>query len=373
MIFRTFCLLCTVMCCSLCRGQSLEQQMTVSRPQCGDVLLNASELLPRLYAAGQFDSIRTATAIMNRFCNADAPEVTLIDALLDIQDPPRRQNWSDSGMHLLNVLIRYAATVGTTPGTRHKPFQYYYLPDDERKLFALVQQWATDLLRSRTMDNETAFVCRVLAGEIKNPESTIRRERATYPGWYALLHQSYETMRQGGGRILSLTAGDWIPTGNLGTLGAHTQLGFQIGGRGKSNELDLTLQFRPGNASHAYTVRRSDSLYTLNNFTGGYIGLDFAHYFYTGIHLEAGLMAGAGYDGFDISGNSSDHSQDYLKPWGIGSFNFNTGFRVNFFVNPRFFLGVVVRHHYISYHNPGGTSLDGNAFSIDLIAGSCRR
>lgn len=82
--------------------------------------------------------------------------------------------------------------------------------------------------------------------------------------------------------------------------------------------------------------------------------------------VEFGWMAGAGYDGFDIP---SSGNEDYLKPSGIGSFNANTGIRFNYFNSNNTFLGVLARYHIANYKNKGGSSLQGNSFSIDLILG----
>ena len=112
-----------------------------------------------------------------------------------------------------------------------------------------------------------------------------------------------------------------------------------MGGRGKSNEFDLTLLCRFGYTQGMYYVSRSDSLFALDHFLGGYIGLDYSHYFFQAVRWEAGLTGGVGYDGFDIADPASnDHSEDYLKPFSIGSLNLNAGVRVNYFFNPHFLL-----------------------------------
>ena len=59
----------------------------------------------------------------------------------------------------------------------------------------------------------------------------------------------------------------------------------------------------------------------------------------------------------------------YLKPLSINSFNFNTGLRFNYFFNARGFIGLQSRYNFINYGNKGGTSLRGDAISIDLLFG----
>jgi hypothetical protein len=74
-----------------------------------------------------------------------------------------------------------------------------------------------------------------------------------------------------------------------------------------------------------------------------------------------------GYDGFDVFTSEADIQN--LKPNSIGSFNANGGLKFNFYVNPTLYFGLQGRYNWINYNNKGGTSLNGNAFSIDFIIG----
>ncbi len=347
--------------------------MTARQPECRDVLINASTTLPKLYDEKEFDSLRVAIGVIKKYCDANSPGVMYVGILLDMQQSSFDVNSLDSGNKLNALLVEYPQATRDSKGYGLPMRRYYYFSDYERVLFAFIQRWATDLLHSNSLNDEETFICNVLAGNLKHPETTLKANKTKYPQLYALVRKNYGDSRSHGAGVMTFSAGTWIPSGNLSILGTHPQFGLQFGGRGKNNELDLTLQVRVGRSSHYYTVLRSDSVYSRNNFTGGYVGLDFAHYFYTSTNFEAGLLVGAGYDGFDISGDTNDHNEDYLKPWGIGSFNFNTGFRMNYFFNPRLFIGIVAKHNYISYHNHGGTDMSGNAFSIDLLIGGSGR
>jgi hypothetical protein len=170
--------------------------------------------------------------------------------------------------------------------------------------------------------------------------------------------------------VIALIAGIWRPTGSLRILGTHPSLGVQIGGRGKSNEFDFTMQFRFVNAPGKYYISRKDSLYAFSHFFGGYIGIDYSHYFLRSGNFEFGTTGGVGFDGFDfIDPEENDHSSDYLKPFSINSLNLNAGARLNYFFNPRFFIALVAKYNYISYNNKNGSSLSGHPFSIDFIIG----
>src|SRR5882724_4068675 len=166
----------------------------------------------------------------------------------------------------------------------------------------------------------------------------------------------------------AFTAGVWAPTSRLKVLGTHPSLGMQGGIRTEKDELDANLSVRFVRTPHDYRVLKDDSLYSRHGFLGGYIGLDYTHFFYQETHFQLGLMAGAGYDGFTI-GNGSDDDNYYLRPLDIGSFNFNLGLRLSYSFKPSLYIGLLPRYNFIHYDNKGGTSLVGNAFSIDFVIG----
>jgi hypothetical protein len=165
---------------------------------------------------------------------------------------------------------------------------------------------------------------------------------------------------------VSVTGGFWIPTEKLKLLGAHPSLGCQVGYHHNVNDLALTIQFKFIEAAHPYTVLRNGRLYDLTHFFGGYIGVDYTRFIISDKSFQLGVVAGAGYDGFDIS---SGEGEEYLKPLSIGSLNVNTGLRFNFFYTARKFIGIQGRYNMINYKNEGGSTLTGDAITIDLIFG----
>jgi hypothetical protein len=42
---------------------------------------------------------------------------------------------------------------------------------------------------------------------------------------------------------------------------------------------------------------------------------------------------------------------------------------MNYYFDPRHYVGLLARYNFIRYSNPGGTPLDGNAITLDLIVG----
>ena len=61
-----------------CFAQSVQDQMTKRQPACRDVLINASNVLSKLYGVKEFDSMRIAVDVMQEFCGEQSPEVFYI-------------------------------------------------------------------------------------------------------------------------------------------------------------------------------------------------------------------------------------------------------------------------------------------------------
>jgi hypothetical protein len=99
--------------------------------------------------------------------------------------------------------------------------------------------------------------------------------------------------------------------------------------------------------------------------------VDYTHYLVSKLNFDLGLLAGAGYDGFDIT--SENYNYDALKPLSIGSFNANAGFKLNYFLTTSFYIGLQARYNFINYVNHGGTSMNGDAFSVDLFIGGNKK
>ncbi|HXL55894.1 MAG TPA: hypothetical protein VN958_06545, partial [Chitinophagaceae bacterium] len=214
------------------------------------------------------------------------------------------------------------------------------------------------------------FICKVFIGDITDPLKEIKQNKEKYPELSDLVQKNFTIQRKGFRSNYSFTSGIWLPSNNLSIVGNHPSFGLQLGGRGTHHGVDITMQFRFLKSANLYTVKRNNTLYKRDHFFGGYIGLDYTFYFISKTKFDLGWMAGAGYDGFDIA-NSSDenHNNNYLKPLSISSFNANTGVRFNYYFNPSFYLGLQSRYNWINYANSGGTNLNGDAISIDLIIG----
>jgi hypothetical protein len=334
--------------------------MTQKHPTCRDIFLNAMDIMPELYRHKLFDSLQTALSIWKTSCG-DIPEVQATALLLSIEKSTFSEKRMDSST--IDLLVNYSHAFS------HRNMSN--TPEGERSFYAFSSAWARLILRERHLDQNEKFICQVFAGEIDNPVKEIRNNTTTYPAFVDILQENERSQRNGFRTNYAFLGGIWIPMGDLALLGNHPSFGFQLGARDNSNQLDITLQFRFSNSSTYYTIKRNNSYYDLNNYFGGYIGLDYTYYLVNKLNFDLGVLGGIGYDGFDIS--SSDYNYDEMKPLSIGSFNANGGFKLNYYLSTSLYIGLQARYNFINYVNHGGTSMNGDAFSIDLIIGGNKK
>ncbi len=328
---------------------------------CYELYMESAYILPELYQRQDFDSIHYWINRRTEYCPVSDDLFALKTLLAIQQDRFNPDELPVTGLY--DLLERYASAVG------HAASGY----SDENRIYRLTSKWAYDLLGAKIMDSTESVLCRIFSGEIHHPARHIRGNRIQYELLNQKIRKDFLGYRAGPRPIVSFIAGIWMPNGKLSSLGVHPTIGLVLGGRNRLNEWDLVMDFRFINTPTPYKVLRQDSLYDRTYFFGGYVGIDYTRYFIHAPRFETGLIAGMGYDGFDISGSSNnsdeDNSDSYLKPTEIGSFNANLGIRLNYFLTKRSFIGLSVKYNFINYSNHGGTPLDGNAMSIHLIFG----
>ena len=342
---------------------SVEDAMTKIRPDCKDVYANALDLIPELYKVKFYDSLQKALTIWKKYCG-DIQEVTTLEILLSIEQSAFTESKYDST--LIARLNEHA-----TAYQNINMFGRYYV--NSKKYYEVTASWANILLQRSNLSSTEKFICNVLAGNIKNPSKEIKQHSNEYTYLNSLLQEELIQEKKNGFLEYTIIAGIWSPTGNMSVVGLHPSVGLQLGGRFNRGQLDITMQVRFLKSANTYTVKRNGSLYDLDHYLGGYIGLDYTYYLVNKTKFDVGVLGGIGYDGFDIASSNEDHSNDYLKPLSISSFNFNTGMRINYIVSSSFYIGLQGRYNFINYANNGGTNLNGNAFSVDLILGFTSR
>jgi len=330
----------------------------------------AAERLPALYKNGYYDSIAAYIGTIAKTTNSIFTFGTriLVNIQLNRFDISRLEN-----PDFLDTLQRYAyevrlsqATtppVGNEPGTRLEDMPY------EDRLFLFNTVWARLLTGTRQLDSSQVLLCNIIEGKVQNPMADIRQKRKLYPALDSLFTKRAIIVRNSVRGNFAYSFGMWAPQGNAVRLGVHPSAGLLLGGRNKLNEYNINISLRFGRTPQDYTVLRNNVLYNRHFYEGGYGGFEYTRYLYHSLYFEAGITGGIGYDSFDIANDKDDNSNDYLKPLEMGSLNLNAGFRINFFLNPRLYLGMDGKFNYVDYKNRGGSPVDGNAYTITMFFG----
>lgn len=283
------------------------------------------------------------------------------------------------------LLDNYAQEAKKVNGSFH-----YYIPvsrrflydatPDARSLILWIRTWARSLIAAYPLSPTEKFLCQVFDGDIVDPKATLEQQHGTYTDIDSLqhnIHQDYQDYfvaeRGRGGSTLSVMSGVWVPTGHLTTLGTHPSIGISVGGRNYWNEYDIVWAFRfLSPTPRTYTFQRNDSLFTSNHYDGGYIGFDYTRYLVHRTRYEFGFVSAVAYDYFSVA-NGFGGGEAEAHHWGSlneGSFDFNNGFRLKYFLRPRESIGIAIKYHIINYANNGGSNLGGNAFTLDLSFGT---
>ncbi len=353
-------------------GQAVEKKHD-RKLSCNDLFKQYAMALPRLYEQKDFDSIQYLTEQREQRCGPEA-DIFCVKLLLAIEHNTFTKDLL-AGVALYDVLDDYDYYAHQFIKGRDRlgyySTRYFDATCYDKNVFGTTTAWARQLLGSGRTDSLESFLCHVFAGDTRHPGAEIRQDNSRQATLNGLMAESATLRRNSPAVNGAAGIGAWIPNGHLAILGTHPAFTLPVMGiRNKLNQLDWVCSFRFLRTANDYTVVRSGNPYARHYFIGGYIGFDYTRYFIHSFHFESGVIAGAGYDGFDIDDNNSEnHNYDYLKPHEIKSFNANLGLRCNYFFNPAFYIGVAAKYNVTNYCNPGGTPLDGNAMSIDFYVG----
>jgi hypothetical protein len=160
--------------------------------------------------------------------------------------------------------------------------------------------------------------------------------------------------------------GIWMPYGKAALLGNHPTFGFWFGFGRRKMTFDLAFELRFGKSKENYIVQYQGAPTTSSHFFGGYFGIDMFREIISFKHSKLYVIAGIGADGFDTV--KSDPDRD-IEGQSIFVFNLNGGIGYKRFTKDGAYVGVDVRHNFVNYDNPGGTSFDGNTMSVRLAIG----
>lgn len=167
----------------------------------------------------------------------------------------------------------------------------------------------------------------------------------------------------------SFLAGIWIPTGELSKIGAHPELGFQLGWKKKRLNFDFMAALKFVNTSKEYYARRTkwnEEWELTNLFFGWYFGFEFGGDLFSRKGHEIQATGGIAYDGFRVL--KEDLVKD-LNTATISSFNLNFGVSYRYYITSNFYLGLKVKYHLVDYSLNKVIDFTGNPITIHFTAG----
>ncbi len=163
---------------------------------------------------------------------------------------------------------------------------------------------------------------------------------------------------------LGLSAGIWVPTGDLSIIGYHPSIGINLGAKTQNTYWDAIFEFRYGNAHQDVEITVRDSLVTTRNYQGGYLGLEISHIIKRFASETLEIFAGGGYDIIDIVEDELDPQR---QTFGSMALHVGIGYRLHF--SNRSWLSIKPGYYFLNHKHATGSSLDGNALSLRLIFG----
>ena len=358
LIMKILTVLGFVFLCHALHAQSIESSLNKPTVNCADIYKNSVPLMNTLYEQQAFDSIQYGLQYMKDKCGMRT-ETFALQLLLDMQ-----LNQFAIGSPLNSETLGWLQSLANEMSNPFLSSSNAYYQGNSGHL-PLVKKWAIALKRTFPPDATQAFLCSVLSGEVKQVNSAIVRQRQQLPDLYQLVQEGNEYYRKQPNMIFGVQVGAWRATGNAAILGTHPTMGMLLGGSQGKNQLLFNMNFRFVNNEKTFNVVRNGITYPTNYFFGGYIGLDYTRFLVQQYKHHFGLGIGAGYDGFDVF-NESNEMREALKPVSINSFNANIGLKYHYYFNTNTSVSLLAKYNLVNYRNPGGTSLRGNTFSVDL-------
>jgi hypothetical protein len=349
-------------------------------------LIHAPVDLPALLERKQYD---TMGYYLQNWKNSNYPNLEFIFAmqvLLAIQSD--KYSSFQLPFDCLDYLSVYAKQQNAML-IKDKSFRYYInleypyrydATENVRGTILFIKSWSRELIKTRKLTKSQLFICRTLTGDITEPLVEYKSDPEICPDIEQVQEQlqackkrNFIDERNDVSRgTLGMMVGGWFPTRDLrNVVDAHPTLGFSFGWRNRLNEVDFSYTYRFIHTTpQPYTCLKQDTLYSKNFYEGAYCGIDYTRYLVHTKRTDIGLIAGMGWDYFNLTADSEDPSgDDNLAPGKIQTVNWNVGIRYKYFVRKRLNLGLVARYNKLYYKNTETINLDGNAFSLEFTIG----
>jgi len=191
----------------------------------------------------------------------------------------------------------------------------------------------------------------------KSRSDLVRQRSELQRNYFKRHHSSYNN-----GGHLALITGIWIPTGAIRQVGAHPEIGFQLGGKRNGFEIDFSMIFKFLESPNYYPAMIMDSPGLTRHFFGGYIGIDFRKDFFHRGANEMSLLGGVGLDGWDVA-------RPNIRTRSVLTHNFNIGLGYRHYNSSRSYFGINVKYNFVDYTVGHVVDFTGNPVTIHLTLG----
>ncbi|MCW5911036.1 MAG: autotransporter outer membrane beta-barrel domain-containing protein [Cyclobacteriaceae bacterium] len=347
--------------------QDFDNLLTKKQIDCSDIAANSALYFIKYIEKNKIDSAKLLLQYWQSKCGSREP-VFRAQLLLAL----KTQTFNDSLVtdkildHIFTYRNRLSLTEGDEPYSFENYKSYFGFVPPAQAFDKFTRQLASDLkwlypthsmeylLAEFYGDNPDEIFTKIQNNTYSTSPLTIEYNKAV---------DRFLKMPEG---HMSWITGVWIPTGGIKKLGAHPELGFQLGAKTKKMNYDLTMSFKFINSSNTYLARRNGVLESTNSFFGGYIGFDAGRDIYAHKRNELQVIGGIGFDGFDAL--KEDKNND-LKSASVGSYNFNFGLAYRYYVNNHFYLGLRAKYNIVDYTLNRVVDFTGNPVTVQFLLG----
>ena len=369
--------------------------MTKRKLTCDDIGYNAAALIPKMYFENKPDTLDAIVNFWEKNCGMTEPATSLSILYAIRQNTFNRQlkglrtgsftdtAISDTGYFNKNILpnlyaykYAYNSRPASDSGLDDAAIAY-------RNYYDMLYSMATSMLSATDLSVTEKFLVRYY----HNPDSTHIEEWAANAYDTTIIRPIYArhmlTTRSLNGTDYALTAGAWMPQGNISLLGSGPYIGGLLGGKRNrwTFDFDFYINF-PVQHTPTYMVSNHDSLTASNTYLGFYAGLDAGYALLQKNKHELDILGCLAYQGIQVlNGNGN------TAVLTISSFNPNFGLGYKFYFKQRVkydseddtytthhsYIGLVAKYNFLFFNNNPGTSLSGNAFTVGLIYGRCSK
>ncbi|MFT6844799.1 MAG: hypothetical protein ACJAUV_000987 [Flavobacteriales bacterium] len=335
---------------------------------CVDVFHNSLNLIPDNYNSNNIEVVIAIMQYWQTKCDISEPLLRL-KILLAIKADTLNESLLKNAP-VLNYLINYRDNKRNEINTMDFHYNHYYrISGEEKKFNDFTKKLALEIIGNKININSLSrFFLDFYSDNFENKLLQLNQDSfpsETLQDDYKKRIQYYNNLTQG---HFALYTGFWIPSGNINILGNHPIIGCQGGLKQKKIRVDLAVEFKFLNSQNTYLTVKSDSIYSTNYFFGGYFGAEVGYELLKTNTFEFDFLAGIGWDGFDALSIDQPNSKEKLSK-SINSLNLNFGVGLKKFIIGSSYLGLDVRYNLVDYKNAGGTSLNGNTFSIRIKYG----